>query len=470
MNPYKKLIGNSAIFAIGTLGSKIITFLLLPLYTFYLSTEQYGVTDLVLTTVNLLIPITFLSVQTAVLRFVMDTEKNNKKVMSNTLIIAILSYLFTLMFYPLLTKFNILGENLRYMYILLLLIFCERYLSQYARATGKLKVFAVNGILLSFVLGISNIIFLVLLKLGLNGFFYAYIISYIITIIYLILSTKVYKEVSYKFINFKESIDILHYSVPMIPNSVMWWLVSTSSRYFIRIFVGLSANGVFGIASKIPAILSMVNEVFMQAWQISAIEKYKDKNKATFYSNVFSYMSSISLVLTSLFVLSIKIIFATAFEQDYYIGWRVTPFLLLGTVFSNLSGFLGTNYIVEKQTTGVFKTSVYGGIISIIMNILLIPTLGIEGAGISSFVSFLIMFLIRYYDTRKYISVKIKWNELITSTLIIIFQILILYISFPIQIELILNIFLFLILLVVNKSLMKPVRLLIERFWIKFIK
>src|SRR5699024_9392163 len=149
--------------------------------------------------------------------------------------------------------------------------------------------------------------------------------------------------------------------------------------------------------------------------------------------------------------------------------WRVTPFLLLGTVFSNLSGFLGTNYIVEKQTTGVLKTSVYGGIISIIMNILLIPTLGIEGAGISSFVSFLIMYLIRYYDTRKYISVKIKWNELITSTLIIIFQILILYISFPIQIELILNIFLFLILLVVNKSLMKLVRLLIERFWIKFI-
>ena len=107
MNPYRKLFSNSAIFAIGDLGSRVISFLLLPLYTYYLTTEQYGVTDLILTTVNLLLPVVFLSIQNAVLRFIMDKSEKTDEIVSNTSIIAIGGIVLLILSYPLINYINI---------------------------------------------------------------------------------------------------------------------------------------------------------------------------------------------------------------------------------------------------------------------------------------------------------------------------------------------------------------------------
>lgn len=402
MNPYRKLFSNSAIFAIGDLGSRVISFLLLPLYTYYLTTEQYGVTDLILTTVNLLLPVVFLSIQNAVLRFIMDKNEKTDEIVSNTSIIAIGGIVLLILSYPLINYINIFGNNLKYLYFILVLLFLERYVAQYARAVGMLKIYAINGILLSFNLGMSNVLFLAVFNLGLQGYFYAYIISHFISFLFLSCSTRIFSQFSFSNYNVTTVKRLLKFSVPMIPNSIMWWLINASSRFIIRFYLGLSANGLFAIASRTPAILSMINQIFTQAWQISAIEESANTNKESFYSNVFSHLASFSFVTASILTMAIKYIFDLLFSIEFFTAWKITPFLILGTVFSNLSSFLGTSYIVEKQTAGVFKTSIYGGLSSLILNLLLIPNFGITGAGISSFISFLIMFLIRYVDTKKY--------------------------------------------------------------------
>ena len=453
MNPYRKLFSNSAIFAIGDLGSRVISFLLLPLYTYYLTTEQYGVTDLILTTVNLLLPVVFLSIQNAVLRFIMDKSEKTDEIVSNTSIIAIGGIVLLILSYPLINYINIFGNNLKYLYFILVLLFLERYVAQYARAVGMLKIYAINGILLSFNLGMSNVLFLAVFNLGLQGYFYAYIISHFISFLFLSFNTRIFSQFSFSNYNVTTVKRLLKFSVPMIPNSIMWWLVNASSRFIIRFHLGLSANGLFAIASKTPAILSMINQIFTQAWQISAIEESENTNKESFYSNVFSHLASFSFVTASILTMAIKYIFDLLFSIEFFTAWKITPFLILGTVFSNLSSFLGTSYIVEKQTAGVFKTSIYGGLISLILNLLLIPNFGITGAGISSFISFLIMFLIRYVDTKKYNFINVDWKRLIISTTIIILQVTVMYFSNTWVIEILLNLILFVILSVVNKKI-----------------
>lgn len=456
MNSYKKLMANSFIFAIGNMGSKLISIILVPFYTYYLSTTQYGTVDLIMTTATMLLPIVSASIFEAVLRFIMDKEKSQKFVMTNTILIAIIGLLIAFSIYPILSFFNVFGNYLIFLYLILLLQIFERILAQYTRAIGKIKIFAINGILLTLATGLFNILFLAYFDFGMEGYFWGIIIANFISIIFMFIITKAYNDISFSLIDKTMIKELLVFSVPMIPNSLMWWLINASSRYFILIFVGVGANGLFAVASKVPSLINIINQIFTQAWQISAIEEYKNKNKSAFYTNVFTYLSSVLFIGSSVVIVLVKILFLSFFSATYYDAWIVVPFLLLGTIFSSFSAFLGTNYIVAKQTKGVFKTSVYGGLISLMLNVVFIPIFGIVGAGISSMISFFIIFIIRYYDTKKYINMEIKWTLFIKNLFIIFIQIGILLLSLPSSSELVIEVILLIILLLINRKIFKP--------------
>lgn len=461
MNSYKKLINNSIIFAVGTLGSKVVSFLLVPLYTYYLSTVEYGTVDLVITTVNMLIPIVSVSAYEAVLRFTMDKNEEPDVILSNSLLIALGGFLIAILFYPVLNYFGVLNGNLIYLYLILIAQMVERILAQYTRALGKIKLFAANGILLTFSTGILNIIFLVFLNLGVLGYYWALILSYTISATFLLIASRAYSDFRVSNINKPKLKVLLDYALPLIPNSLMWWLINASSRYFITWFISVGTNGLFAVASRIPSLLNIVYQVFNQAWQLSAIEEYESNNKSTFYSNIFEILYVLMFLATSAMILIVKPMFSYLFASDYYTAWRIVPYLLLGAVFSSFSSYLGSNYVAAKQTKGVFKTSVYGGIISLLFNITLIPTLGIVGAGLSSMISFYVTFLIRYHDTQQFIQMAIDWKKFYINIGLIFAQVALLYSGIGIYLELVIGIILLLAQLFINQ---KPILTILKMF------
>ena len=93
MNRGKKLENNVILMTIGNIGSKILTFLLVPLYTSCLSSNDYGISDLILTTVSFLLPIFSIQISEALLRFALDKEIDDKQVFSIGLRINISSKL-----------------------------------------------------------------------------------------------------------------------------------------------------------------------------------------------------------------------------------------------------------------------------------------------------------------------------------------------------------------------------------------
>jgi len=457
LNSYKKLFNNSIIFAIGRLGSKLVTFLLVPLYTYYLSTAEYGTVDLVIATANMLLPIVSGSIFQAVLRFVIEDKENADKIMTNALVITLIGYFISILFFPIIVATNLLGNSnvVLFMYIILFVQIFERIFAEYTRAIGEIKKFALNGIILSLSIAVLNIIFLVGFGFGVEGYFYSFILANLISILFLTLSTNIFSHFDFSKIRVKFMRKLMVYSIPLIPNSLMWWIINASSKYFIRVFVSVGANGLFAVASRVPTLLNVVNQIFMQAWQLSAIEEYENENKSVFYSNVFNYLSSILFIGTSFILIILKPAFRFAFASDYFVAWKAVPFLLLGAVFSSFSGFLGTNYIASKQTGGVFKTSVYGGIISIILNFIIIPNFGLIGAGVSSMLSFLVMWLLRLYDTRRFVTINTNWKKLISNVLIILTQILVMWLGISETFEIILSSILFIFLLVINRDLIR---------------
>ncbi|RYL92708.1 polysaccharide biosynthesis protein [Sporolactobacillus sp. THM7-4] len=448
MNRYKKLAFNSIIFAIGNLGSKLIALVLVPLYTYYLSTGEYGTVDLLTTTIGLIMPVFTLSIYDAVLRFVMDKNYNKAQVLNNALLLSVMGYLISWLLYPVFRAVFPFDDYLMFFYIMLLTSSVNSSFMQFIRANGQIKLFASIGIVSSIVVLFGNVLFLVHLHLGIAGYLLSLIAADLVSILTILTFGRMMQYLSLAYLRTNLLKEMVIYSAPLIPNALMWWVMGVSDRYIISFIVGVGANGLYAVANKIPSIISMINTIFFQAWQMSAIEEANSEGKSQFYSNVFNILSMVLLISTSLLLIFLKLIIHLVISSDFYESWKYVPFLLLGVVFSSFSGFLGTNYIAAKNTFGVFRTSVIGAAVNVGVNFALIPFIGTNGASISTMLSFFVIWLLRAYETRTFVRIDIKMQGFIGGLVIIFIQIAVLYSD--IAYEMLWQMLLFLVLLVVN--------------------
>ncbi|WP_125605049.1 lipopolysaccharide biosynthesis protein [Lapidilactobacillus bayanensis] len=424
-NKYNKLLKNSAVFAIGNLGSKLIQVLLVPLYTYVLSTKDYGTVDLLTTTVNLLLPIICLSISDGILRFVMDPNEDNKTIYSNALLITCVGALIVLLIVPFFTIFNI--KNVFLTALLLVFQSFQSLNQQFARAINKVKIFAFNGILTTLITAVCNILLLVIFRFGINGYLWSMIIASVVSNVFLFVKLRLNRYIVFQTIKLEKIKVLLIFCIPLIPNSLAWWISNASSRYFILLFVGVSANGLFAVANKIPSLLSTLNTIFFQSWQMSSIEEYNSSSKSIFYSTVFRFYSDFLFLGSSIILLFLRPFMRLFVSTSYYNSWKYVPFLLVAIIYSSFATFLGTNYVAAKQTAGAFTTTIVGAILNVVLNFILVKPFGLYGAGLSSAISYLVMWLVRVKDTQRFVVVTTPKQRIIVNQIIIISQILVLF-------------------------------------------
>lgn len=453
MNAYKKLIKNSGIFAIANMGSKLISILLVPYYTYVLTTEQYGRIDMLTTSISLILPIITASIFDATLRFATKSEYDEKSIFSSSILVVILGNMIFLLLYPLIKRISLVKDFEVLFYLILIMQSCNTLCAQFSRGIGRIKQFALNGVIYTVITVVLNIFLLSKFNMGIQGYLISIIIGYTICNIYLIISIKLWEYISYKAYDKNLVKEMLKYSIPLIPNTLMWWVMNASDRYAIAFFMGVSANGIYAIANKIPTVLNVLYSIFSQAWQLSAIEESESRSKSKFYTDVFNVFSVLMILATSIIIVFVRPLVESILSVGYINVWRYVPLLLLAVVFTSYSSFLGTNYIAMKDTRGVFITSLIGAILNIILNLILIPRMGLNGAALATMVSFFIVWIIRIYDTRKFVTIKMNLKSLFLSLFIIFSQIDVLYIYDKYYI--IVEIGLLVLLLLVNKNIFK---------------
>lgn len=426
MDKYKKLLSNSFIFFIGNFGSKLISILMVPLYTKVLTPSEYGVSDLILTTINLLVPILTLELGQAAIRFAIDAKSIGEKesIYSSILFQGLFVSLISFLMFPIISYFKVFGDyNFLFLFMLIMSSF-NNMLLMYIRGIGKVIPYALNGILTTLITVGSNLLLLLVLKMGIQGYLISMIIAYLVSNVYLM--TNANSILKNRKIDLNRSLmkEMLSFSTPLVPNTIIWWLINGSTRYFILYFVGASGNGLYAVANKVPSIISVVTTIFTQAWQISSFEEFESKEKDSFYTNVFNIFLFLIFLCISVLIMIIKPIFSLIIDPTYFESWKIAPFLILGVGYSSLSAFLGTNYTAAKSTRGTFYSSIIGGVTSIISNILLIPTFGVIGSGIGNLISFVIMFLYRLIDTKRFVKIKIDYFNFLIMNLMILVLIL----------------------------------------------
>lgn len=429
MNQYKSLIKNSFLFAIGSIGSKAISFFMLPLYTRMLTTSDYGQLDILQTTISLLIPLVTFQVVEAVFRFSVDMRDKDSasKVLTNGIFLCLIGMLITLLLFPIFNNFEPFATYTTMFYLIMFLTIFHGIIKQFVRGLEKIKTFVAADLIYTGSFVTFNIVFLVNLRMGLRGYFLSMVLAHLVAIIVLIIFGNVFKYLNLKSFNKKLLKTMLIYSIPLIPNGLMWWVMNVSDRYMLTYFLGFDATGIYSVSYKFPSLITLMNSIFFMAWQLSAMQEYGKEGYDNFYKNIFGVLSSFLLLITAVVLLILKPLMSVFVADAFYESWKYVPLLLVGTVFQAFSSFFGTNYTASKKTKGAFTTSVYGAIVNIGINLLLIPIWGIQAAAFSTMLAYLTMWLLRLFDTKKFVKIKIDWKSLIFSIVLIDIQIVGLY-------------------------------------------
>ncbi len=418
-NKYYQLIFNTVLFALGNVGSKFLVFILMPLYTNELSTAEYGVSELVLTGTNLLIPFVSVSIQDATLRFALDKKNDSGEVLKNTILILSVGSGITCLLYPFIGLYRAIAEW-KLCFVLITIVYMIRNaLSVYLKSIDKTKLFAIDSILYTLYLMILNIVFLSVLKLGLIGYFAAIIISSTVSIIQLLFWGNVLKKCRVSKINKELLKEMLIFSAPMILNNVSWWVINSSDKVMIEHYASTSASGIYSVAAKIPSIIITLTTIFNQAWIISSVTEYDNSKDGKFFSRIFNVFNCMLVIASSVIVLIIKPFMAIYVGNAFVDCWVYVPFLLLGSIFQSYATFFGAIYTSAKKNFSVMMTTITAAIINIVLNMLLIPRIGIQGAVLATAVAYFVVFVFRMIDSQKYVRFTIDYKSVVTSVILL---------------------------------------------------
>lgn len=429
MSKYKELAKNTGIFALANFSSKILIFLLVPIYTRVLTTTEYGFYDLVYTTIQLFVPILTLNISEAVMRFLMKDGVSKKSVFSIAVLdifIGSIAFALLLLVNNLFSLSDLISQYSIYIFVIFVFYTLNNFLIQFSKGIDKIGVTAISGVISTAVMLAMNVILLVVFDWGLLGFFIANVCGYVIPCIYIVSRLRLWELFEIK-IDKKLQWEMVYYALPLVLNILSWWVNNTSDRYIVTAIVGIQASAIISVAYKIPQILSTISAIFIQSWQISAIKIQEDKSDTTFVSNMLLYYNALLLIIASGIILFVKPISNILFGISFYSAWELVPFLIISSLFNAISGCIGAIMGAKMDTHNIAKSALVGMIANIILNIVLTFLMGPQGITISTLIaSFLIFYMrkdsVKEINSETYRAIYLSWTLLVVEACLLIYM------------------------------------------------
>ena len=434
MGKYKRLLSNTAILGAGTFASKVLVLLLMPFYTSILSTAEFGTADLISQTANLLMPMAAVGICDGIFRFTLDFAEDGegrKRVLSTGVVILLLGSVAICVLMQALRLF----ESLRgYLWLIALYVIganLHAAFAGYIRALGKTTMFAVQGIInTARTIGL-NILFLLVFDMGSLGYVLSVVIADFTMVLLLFFGARLYRDLSFRRIHGKTAKDMLRFSIPYIPTTILWLITSVSDRYVVTVYCGEAENGLYAAAYKLPTLLTLISGVFVEAWHFSTVRDAKENEKSEFFGSVYVNFMSIMFMGASVLIAGAKIFTKILLADSYYVSWRFVPMLAVAMAFSTLVAFLGSVYFLKKKSTLSMLTALAGAVINVILNFVMIPDHGAMGAAFATFISYLAVYAIRAYDTSFYLLFPLHHARVIVNGVVLLVQTAVMILEIP---------------------------------------
>ena len=411
-----KFLKDIGIYAIGNIGSKIITFLMVPMYTYFIhDTSDFGYYDLCLTVCLLLMPFVTVQLRDGAFRFLLDCDDHTQRqrivtFVSHTMVTTIAVSCIIALLMAMLTSIQYLGYALG----LLIAMSLQEVYSQVFRGLGNNRAFVTVGILSALGIGLFSILFVAGLGWGIRGIFLANIIARVLALAIVEARVRlITRHTRWHLSAGKVGRDILRYTLPLLPGSLCWWLTGSSDRLFITHFLGLDINGVYAVAIRFTGIINTLAIIFYQAWQETAILQYNSPDRDRFFSKMFnSYIFLLGIILVG-YVFMLKVNYGWLVASEYSDSLNYIYPLALSAMIFALAAFFDMGYQCAKDTPRTLPAIILAAIVNVVLNFALIKPLGVYGVIVTQLVTYMVLFFYRWHDMKRYFVLKIDRRVLV---------------------------------------------------------
>lgn len=419
MSRGKELAKNTIILLIGKILTQFLSFFLLPLYTHALPVAEYGEVDLILTYISLLIPVVTIQQEMATFRHLIDVRGDRKK-QAEVIATSMKSIILRLLIFA--VPFLVISLCFKWQYAFLVAM-CSfttamsHLLLQIARGFGDNTKYTIGSVLAGVVTVSANLILICVLHIGAESILIAMALANLCCATYLFFSlgTAHYLAIAKPEKELRKK--MLKYSWPLVPNGVSWWMINTSDRTIVSLFLGTAANGIYAVATKFPSIVSSFLGIFLMSWTESASVHINDSDRDEFFSSVANNTVKIFSSLGILIIAIMPFVFDIIIGAEYREAYEYIPIAIFAVLMNCMVSTYSAIYVAKKMTKQVATTSVFSAIINIVVDLVLIQFIGLYAAMISTAVAYFTMTVYRHFDLKKYVKIKYRTFDLVMAVL-----------------------------------------------------
>ncbi len=411
------------IYGLASMLPSLLGFLLLPLYSKYLTPAEYGIVAAMGVLSSVIAAVSTLALDRAAMRFYFDSDdlQSRKENMGTFFLGSIGS---ALIFFIILIALKPFLEQLYpdiafYPYYFSTIItvtagVCGNFVLSYFRVAEKALSFLVMIILTVILQLVLTYYFIVVQNMGAEG----QILSMLISTMMLL---PVYLKVAYRDFSFKFNWELIKkgfsFSWPLIPTMVVAWILNWSDGIFIANYASMNDVGVYAMGYKISMLIFVVSGSFSTAYSPIFFTKANQQDQVNARESIYSivyYASRVFICIGFILALFSFDIVRIFLDERYYESYKIIRIVLWAHVLSAIMG-ISSNLFYQQTKRNKLQLVVvsFAAGCSLILNYIFVPVFGIYGAAYVNVASMAVLTLMHYQFSRSCYFIDIHWHKLL---------------------------------------------------------
>lgn len=414
----KKVLSDSFLYTLVNLLTKGVGFIMIPIYTEYFSTKEYGVIDLLIVTGSILSIVIGLEIHQSVARFFPEAKsEQEKKIVVSTALwsITILYFMFLFLSLPFMAQISFFAfDTLEYKNILFIafLSFGFNFIYYFFSSQLKWQLKSKQNVIVSFVYSLIVAIFTYVLLKFYHGDISSVFIAQIVAATVGIFLSYLYSKEYYGFIlNVKKFKELVKFSTPLIFSTIIVYAMLYVDRIMINNFLSLEDVGLYGIAFRFASVATILTIGIQTALTPLIYNNYEKRDVPIAIAKLFSYFILFAFcIVCFLFIFSKELILLFT-NENYVESADIVPWLALSVIFSGITNF-APGIFIAKKTKYILYINIFAFVLNILLNLWLINSYGLLGSAYSTAISSFIYFLLYYFLGQKYYYIPYIWTRL----------------------------------------------------------
>jgi O-antigen/teichoic acid export membrane protein len=415
----KVIARHSVVYGLSSVLDRIVGFVMLPVYTRFLTPADYGVMELIYMTTSIISLVVGFGVEAAVSRFYFDypVESERKKVISTAIagygaMVAVF-VIALLPFSGLMSRLILDSEEYSSFFLIAIITLAFGMILPivfaYLRVKQKSFLYMITKTSMTIINLSLNIYFVVFAKKGVYGILLSNMVAQAIFMVALVAITLRHTGFG---VNYKLLKEMLKFGLPLIPSNISAYIIHASDRYFVKQYADLTTTGLYSLGYKIGSMINQfVTSPFIQIWSPRRFEYFGKEGYERIYARIFTYFCTLSLFVGLMMSLLAKEIIHFMAEKSYWSAYKVVPIIVLAYIIFSFHYHFNVGIMMKKATKYIAYVNISNGLLNLILNFIFIKRYSIWGAALATLVCFIFKAGMTYYYSNRFYKIQMEWRR-----------------------------------------------------------